>query len=187
MEFDGTVELEGVTTQEAWLLLSDPVAIQKALPGCEVLTRIEEEPVEFPPNEPSTDDETLPTANPMTVSNRAFQEGEQYAVLIKLGVGGDHRDFEAQVHIESRQYPRMRATGRGSSAGSTVDVTSSVEIAESETGSQIEWTAETKISGRLSQLDRRVLVAATYDIVNRFFTNLQELIEASSSRDTSDG
>ncbi|NIS34305.1 MAG: carbon monoxide dehydrogenase, partial [Actinobacteria bacterium] len=42
MEFNGTFELEGVTEEEAWLALSDPVLIRQALPGCQFLTKVDD-------------------------------------------------------------------------------------------------------------------------------------------------
>lgn len=104
MEFDGEFELEGVAAEEAWLVLSDPVAVQQALPGCKFLARIEGEGFNFDEYEPEEDRETLPD-DPEVVAERAFTAGEEYTVLMQVGVGNIKPNFETRVTIDERDRP----------------------------------------------------------------------------------
>jgi len=178
MEFNGEFELEGVSAEEAWLVMSDPVAVRKALPGCKFLTRVEGEDFNFDEYEPEEGVATLPEADPEDVAERAFREGETYAALMKVGVGSVKPEFEAWVTIDEREFPEMRASGSGSSSGSAFEMTSSMTISETETGSKIEWTAEADISGRIAQMGQRLLNPVANKVVNQFFNNIEEQMQA---------
>lgn len=178
MEFSGEFELEGVSTEEAWLVLSDPVALRKAAPGCKYLTRVEDEGFNFDDYEPGEDPPTLPEADPEVVAERAFAAGEEYAALLQVGVGSVEPVFEARVTIDEREYPTMRASGHGTSSGSAVDGSASMTVSETEDGTLIEWTAETNISGRLAQMGQRVLNPVANKLVNQFFDDIEEQMQA---------
>lgn len=78
MDFDGTIELTDASTEEVWLALSDPVMIKRALPGCQIVVRVEDD-VDFDALRERTEGEedppTLPEADPETVAERAFEQG----------------------------------------------------------------------------------------------------------------
>lgn len=173
MEFNGEFELEGVSTEEAWLVLSDPVAVQQALPGCKFLTRIEGEGFNFDEYEPEEDTGTLPDV-PEVVAERAFTTDEEYAALMQVGVGSIKPNFETRVTIDERDYPSMHASGRGSSSGSAFTMTASMTVSETDDGASVEWTAETDISGRVAQMGQRVLNPVANKVVNQFFNNIEE-------------
>lgn len=186
MEFSGEFELEGVSAEEAWLVMSDPVAVRKALPGCKFLTRVEDDEFNFDEYEPAEEVPTLPEADPEDVAERAFREGEKYAALMKVGVGSVKPEFEAWVTIDEREFPEMRASGSGSSSGSAFEMTSGMTISETETGSKIEWTAEADISGRIAQMGQRLLNPVANKVVNQFFNNIEEQMQA-AVEETEDG
>lgn len=180
MEFSGEFELEGVSAEEAWLVMSDPVAVRKALPGCKFLTRVEDDDFNFDEYEPEEAVPTLPEADPEDVAERAFREGEKYAALMKVGVGSVKPEFEAWVTIDERdgENRTMRASGSGSSSGSAFEMTSRMTISETEAGSKIEWTAEADISGRIAQMGQRLLNPVANKVVNQFFNNIEEQMQA---------
>lgn len=174
MELSGEVELEGISSREVWDVLSDPVAVQQAFPGCEFLVRVEEGDVNFDEYEPEEDIETLPEADAELPTERAFQADEEYAALIKVGVAGDKREFEARVTIDERDYPRMGAQTSGASSKSTFEMTSSMTVTETQANSRIKWLAEIGVSGQIAQLDQRLVIPAANKIVNEFFHNIEE-------------
>lgn len=179
MEFNGTFELDGVTVEEAWLALSDPVLIRQALPGCQFLTLVDDpDDVDFdalgaaatPADELPP---VLPEAEPETVAERAFETGETYAAVMEVGVGSVKPTFRTLVTIESREYPEMVATGEGSASSSSFEMRSGMTLSESETGVTVEWWSESDVFGRVAQMGQRVLSPVANQVVNRFFKQVQ--------------
>lgn len=175
MKFDGEFELTGVSAEKTWLVLSDPVAVKKALPGCKFLALIQDEEFNFDEYEPpQTEPETLPEADPDEVAARAFEEGQRYATVMEVGVGSVKPTVEGVVSIDQREFPKMEASGRGSSSNSTFEMKSGMTISETDDGSKVEWWAETTISGRIAQMGQRVLNPVANKVVNNFFNNIQD-------------
>jgi hypothetical protein len=177
MEFSGEFELEGVSPEEAWIVLSDPIAVRNALKGCRYITPMDDE-FNFDDYEPEEDLETLPEAGPEVVEARAFREGTVYAALMQVGVGSVKPRFETRVTIEERAFPKMVATGGGDASGSSFEMESGMNIVETESGSEIEWWTTADVSGRIAQLGGRVLNPVADRIVSNFFENVQEQMQA---------
>jgi carbon monoxide dehydrogenase subunit G len=179
MEFNGTFELDGVTVEEAWLALSDPILVQQALPGCQFLTKVDDpDSVDFDALAASATpvDElppVLPDAEPETVADRAFETGETYAAVMEVGVGSVKPTFRTLVTIESREYPEMVATGEGSASNSSFEMRSGMTLSESDAGVTVDWWAESDVFGRVAQMGQRVLNPVANQVVNRFFKQVQ--------------
>lgn len=186
MEFSGEFELEGVQPEEAWMVMSDPVAVKQALRGCQYITRITDD-FSFEDYEPPEDPPTLPEADPEDVADRAFQAGETYAALMQVGVGSVKPRFETRITIEEREFPRMVATGRGSASSSSFEMESWMDVSETETGCRIEWGAETTISGRVAQMGSRVLKPVANKVVNDFFNKVEASLTRVEERDEGGG
>lgn len=172
MEFSGDFELDGVRPEEAWMVLSDPIAVKQALRGCQYITRMDET-FGFEDYEPPEDPPTLPEADPADVAARAFEEGETYAAVVQLGVGSVKPRFESRITIDERAYPRMVATGRGSASGSSFEMESWMEVEGTEAGCRMEWGAETNIAGRVARLGSRMLQPVANKVVNDFFDEIE--------------
>lgn len=174
MEFSGEFELEGVSPEVAWLVLTDPIAIEGAIPGCEYLRHVEDEDdFNFDEYEPDTDLPTLPEADREVVEERAFEEGETYATLTKVGIGDISPTFESVVTIEEREYLSMSASGRGATIGSAFSMTSNATVSETDDGAKVEWEFEVDVTGKIAQMNERVLDSVADKVVNQFFTNIQ--------------
>ena len=177
MEFQGDFELDGVSPEEAWIVLSDPVAVSRALQGCRYITE-EDESFNFDTYEPDDDVETLPDADPDVVADRAFEAGKRYAALVQVGVGSVKPRFESHVTIDEREFPRMVASGSGSASSSTFSMTSGMDISETDTGSKVDWWVETDVSGRIAQMGSRVLNPVANKVVSDFFANIESQMKA---------
>ncbi|MGM0591983.1 MAG: CoxG family protein [Halobacteriota archaeon] len=178
MEFSGEFELEGIPPEDAWVLLSDPIAVRDALTGCRYITKIEGGSFNFDEYEPETDVETLPEADPEVVAARAFEEGGVYAALMQIGVGSVKPRFETRVTITEREFPRMVASGGGDASDSSFEMESGMTISETETGSKIDWWTNADVSGRIAQLGGRALDPVADRVVNNFFSNIQKQMTA---------
>jgi len=175
MEFSGEFELDGVSPEDAWVTLSDPVAVRDALKGCQYITPMDDE-FSFDDYEAEEGLETLPEADPDDVAARAFEAGTTYAALMQVGVGSVKPRFETQVTIESRDGEsfEMVATGTGDASSSTFEMESWMDIDETEDGSLVAWGAEADVSGRIAQLGGRVINPVANKIVNNFFSAIED-------------
>ncbi|RQH03552.1 CoxG family protein [Natrarchaeobius oligotrophus] len=191
MRFDGTFELEDASTEAVWLALSDPVMIERSLPGCEFLLEVDgdENFDELRERADAIEEQppTLPEATPEEVAERAFEEGQTYAALMELGVGGVKPSFETTVTIAEREFPRMATTGEGSAANSSFEMSAWMELAETDDGVAVEWEAEADVFGKIAQLGGRVINPVANRLVNQFFddvaTRLREVEDADDEGD----
>ncbi|WP_372909556.1 CoxG family protein [Salinigranum sp.] len=187
MEFSGEFELEGVSPEDAWIVLSDPIAVRDALKGCRYITRIEDGDFNFDEYEPEEDIETLPDADPDVVAERAFVEGGVYAALMQVGVGSVKPRFETRVTIQEREFPHMVATGGGDASNSSFEMESWMDIEETETGSVVKWGTQADVSGRIAQLGGRVMNPVADKIVSNFFKNIQKQMAGFEESEKSSG
>ncbi|MFT4921303.1 MAG: carbon monoxide dehydrogenase subunit G [Haloarculaceae archaeon] len=185
MEFSGEFELSDVPPDDAWIMLSDPVAVRNSLKGCRYITPMDDE-FSFEDYEAAEGLETLPKADPEEVVERVFEEGVTYAALMQVGVGSVKPRFESQITIDERDGDayRMRATGGGSASSSNYELEAWMEITETDDGSAVEWGAETDIAGRIAQLGNRVIDPVADKIVNNFFTSIEQQMSDVEETDT---
>ena len=184
MEFDGTVSIEGVTADEVWLALSDPVMIKQALPGCQFLVAVDEDDPDFDAlaeSAPEEDPPTLPEASPEDIAERAFVEGGRYAALMEISVGSVSPSFETVVTIDEREFPNMHASGEGSAANSSFEMASWMELVETDEGVDVEWGAEADVFGRIAQMGQRVINPVANRVVGRFFDSVEQQISDAST------
>lgn len=175
MDFNGTFELEDTTVDEVWLALSDPVLVRNALPGCEFLVPVADEGPDFDAlHEEAPERDEEPTADPETIMDRAFEEGGRYAAIMEISVGPVNPTFETTVTIENRNYPSMRASGEGSAGNSSFEMSSGMELSETDDGVAVEWNAEADIFGKIASMGQRVVNPVANKVVERFFTSIQE-------------
>jgi hypothetical protein len=175
MEFSGTFELEDTTTEEVWLALSDPVLIEQSLPGCQFLVRVDDTDVDFDAlREELADREVELTGDPEVIADRALEEGAHYAALLQVSVGPVNPTFETVGTIDEREFPEMYASGEGSSSDSSFEVSSWMELAETDDGVAVEWRAEADVFGKVAQMGQRVVNPVANRLVKRFFSSIQE-------------
>jgi carbon monoxide dehydrogenase subunit G len=181
VEFSGTFELEDTTTEEVWLALSDPVMIEHALPGCKFLVEVEEENPDFDAlREEHEGREVEPTSDPEVIAERAFEEGNRYAGVIQIGIGPVNPTFETVVTIDERDQPYMEASGEGSAGDSSFEMTSWMDLSDTDDGVAVEWHTEADVFGRIAQMGQRVINPAANQVVKRFFSSIQDEIRERS-------
>jgi carbon monoxide dehydrogenase subunit G len=177
MRFEGTFQLSDVTGEELWLALSDPVMLQQALPGCQFLTKVDDEEPDFDELEAATTDElpeTLPEATPEDVADRSIAEGQRYAALMQVGFGSVKPRFETVVTIDEREFPTMKASGNGRAKNSSFEMESEMSFVETDDGIEVQWVAEADVFGRIAQMGQRVVNPVANRVVNRFFSSIEE-------------
>jgi carbon monoxide dehydrogenase subunit G len=179
MEFNGTATIENASTEEVWLALSDPYMIKEALPGCAFIVEIEgdEEIEEAAERAPEEDPETLPEAEPEEIAERAFVEGGRYAARMQISVGSVKPKFDTMVTIDDREFPEMNASAEGESSNSSFEMSSGMELVETETGVDVEWWAEADVFGRVAQMGQRVINPVAKRVVGRFFDEIEAQLQ----------
>lgn len=186
MEFSGTFKLEETNTEEVWLALSDPVMIEHALDGCQFLVEVEDTDVDFDElREEYEDRDKEPTSDPETIEDRAFEEGDHYASIIQISIGPVNPSFETVITIDERDKPYMEASGEGSAGDSSFELTSSMDISDSDDGVEVDWQTDADAFGDIAQVGQRVINPAVNDIVEEFFSSVQD--EISTREIASDG
>jgi carbon monoxide dehydrogenase subunit G len=177
MEFSGTFELEDTTTEEVWLALSDPVMIESALPGCQFLVEVEDTDVDFDElREEYGDRDVEPTSDPEVIAERAFEEGDHYAGVIQISIGPVNPTFETVVTIEERDQPYMEASGEGSAGDSSFEMTSWMDLTDTDDGVSVDWETEADVFGNIASMGQRVINPAANQVVKRFFSSVQDEI-----------
>jgi len=178
MEFSGAFELPGVPPQVAVRVLTDPRAIERAVPGCEYIVPADGH--DFDAYEHDSNADTVPDADPEAVEARAFQAGETYVALTRIGVKNINPTFESHVTIEQRDGHSMRATGQGSTAESEYTMETTVDIEETPDGSVVEWAIEITLSGKIGQFNDLVLHSIGNRVIENFAENLEGQMQAAA-------
>jgi hypothetical protein len=177
MEFSGTFELEDATVDDVWLALSDPVMIEKALPGCQFLVEVDTDDPDFDALRESAEDREL-TSDPEVIEGRSFEEGGMYAALMELSVGSVAPTFKVVVTIDEREKPRMLASGEGEASSSSFEMSSGMELTGTDDGNvAVEWWAEADVFGRIAQMGQRVINPVANRVVKRFFNDIQSQLQ----------
>lgn len=179
MEFNGAFELDDVSTDVAALVLLDPRAIERAVPGCEYIVP-DDGTHDFDGYEHDSSAKTLPDADPETVRWRAFEEGKQYVALTRVGVRNINPTFESYVTIDECDAGSMRASGHGATSESEYTMSTNVSIEETADGSSVEWSIEVVISGRIAQFNDRVLASIANRVIAEFADNLEAQMRAAA-------
>lgn len=180
MEFTGAFELPGVPPAVAVQVLTDPRAIEQAVPGCEYI--VPEEGHDFDAYEHDSTAETLPEADPDAVGTRSFQAGESYVALTRIGVKNINPTFESHVTVEERDGHSMLASGHGSTAESEYTMETTVSIEDTSEGSVVEWAIEVTLSGKIGQFNDIVLRSIGSRVIEDFAENLAAQMQAAAER-----
>lgn len=148
MQFEGEITLNA-SPEEVWETISDPSALVSCIPGAEDIQRV-------------TDDE---------------YEG----TIVQRVAGYDLRIKGSVERVEVNPYESMVAIGKGSDkrAGKWTNAEGRAEMKlnETATGTNLQYTVDAEISGRLASLGARLLKPKINADIESFFENIQEHIE----------
>ncbi len=182
MDFSGETVLEHLGVEDAWLMLADPVSIQKTIPGCKLIRKIDPDVVDFEELGRIAEDHTinrqpLPLDDRETVEARVFTEGETYGVFMEIGVAGMNMNVGAFIDIDKRDYPRMEATGEGIIGQYSFELETGIEVSETDGKTRVEWWLTPEISGSLFKWGSRLANPIFSKVVSRFFRRIESMFE----------
>ncbi len=105
---------------------------------------------------------------------------DHFKPTLAVGVGAVKATFTLDVHLVDLQQPSHAAmTGRGSAAGSAVDMKAGLDLKpESDTATHMDWAADVNVSGTLASMGSRLLEGTAQKLTVRFFDCLRQKLEA---------
>jgi len=132
------------------------------------------------------DPETLKACLPGCESLEAVGEDE-YDAVMTIGIGMIKGRYGGHVKISDKQEPdsfRMLVEGKGPQG--QVSGEGLLEFTANEAGGTLlKWSGDANVRGVLARIGGRVIQPAAKTIVNKFFSKLNERLEATSTSATS--
>ncbi len=179
MRLDGRFRLDGISIDAAWLALSDPHVQETTLPGCRAVERLNgEQTVDFSSIRPMAQGHpVLEDVAPEAVRDRRFAEGDRYATRVEVGIGPITHRFDVIIEIDEREFPVMRATGRGLDEDGSFVVDAGMELTERSEAVDVAWWLSADVGDRLGLVGSAVLDPVADRFVSRYASNLESEVE----------
>lgn len=100
---------------------------------------------------------------------------DDYTAVVKAGVAFIKGDFTIHFVVSDKQVPaHAKLTGRGTGIGSTVDLTTIIDLEESKKGTLMKWSADALVGGRIASVGQRLLSGQAEKIIKELFGCLQK-------------
>lgn len=131
---------------KVWAALNDPAMLKQCIIGCDSLE--------------ATADDT-------------------FVAAMSVKVGPVSAKFKGKLQLENVQPPSsytLKFEGQGGPAGFANGTAAVALVAESETRTRLEYTANAMIGGKLAQVGSRLVDAAARKIADDFFTKFDALV-----------
>lgn len=179
MRLDGRFRLDGISTDSAWMALSDPHVQESTLPGCLAIERLNgDQTADFSSIRPLADTQpVLDDVPPEAVRDRALVEGDRYATRVEVGIGPATHRFDAIVEIEEREFPVMRATGRGVDEDGSFSIKAGMELTQRADDVEVAWWLSADVGDRLGMVGSTLLDPVADQFVTRYASNLAGEVE----------
>ncbi|MDP6551187.1 MAG: carbon monoxide dehydrogenase subunit G [Arenicellales bacterium] len=147
-----------IERQAVWEALVDPVALKACIPGC-----------------------------------KSFMEKaeNEYAAEIHTSIGPINSSFTVNITLSDIKPPesyRIIGQGKGAGAAGFASGQATIELIEDGTETELHYTADTKVGGKLAQVGSRLIETAAQKLAGRFFSNFaRHLAPDSVTTATGDG
>lgn len=131
-------------------------------------------------NDPAVLRDALPGCQSLTGS---VEEG--FTATVRLSLGPVRATFEGSVTLRDIEAPvsyTIAGAGKGGIAGFASGA-AHVALAEIEGGTQLRYTAEVTVGGKIAQLGARLLKSSVAKLTDQFFQNFVAQIEAQQPKD----
>jgi uncharacterized protein len=103
-----------------------------------------------------------------------------FKALVRAGVGPIKATFAMSVEFTELRAPEFaRVLARGQAPGSAVEMRSTIELADGESGrTTLRWTSDVVVSGKIASVGARFLQGAADQITQRIFDCVKKRLEA---------
>ena len=104
---------------------------------------------------------------------------DEFTAVIRAGVSFIKGDFTMHFTTTERDPPaHAKLVAHGTGIGSTVDLDTVLDLAESQGGTAMKWAADAKVGGRIASVGQRLLNGQAEKIVKQLFSCLQTQLES---------
>lgn len=126
-----------------------------------------------------TDTDVLAECGP-GVKEMNLKSPSDIEAVLAVGVGSVKPTFNVDVVVTEADDPsRLRMKATGDATRNAFEAVAEMDLIENGDGtSSVEWTATASVSGLIASLGKRALGSVTDRLVNDFFDDLEETIEA---------
>jgi len=126
-----------------------------------------------------TDAESVSQCTPGLESMEILEPGKKFRAVGALGLGTVKVKFKTTIEWTELSEPdRATMKMKGTAPGSSIDVTSEIELSDGADGStDIEWKADVSIVGTIASLAARLMKPVTAKMTQQFFTCAKKNIE----------
>jgi hypothetical protein len=103
----------------------------------------------------------------------------KFTAVARVGIGFMKGDFKFQLAIVEQNPPsHARLKGTGTGVGSTVNMDTSVDLAEAEGGTKLTYKADVQIGGTLASVGQRVIGGTVEKTIAEVFSCVKKQLEA---------
>jgi uncharacterized protein len=103
---------------------------------------------------------------------------DDFTAVIKAGISFIKGDFKMHFTTAEKQPPQhAKLLARGSGMGSTIDLETTMDLAEADGMTNMKWLAEAKVGGRIASVGQRLLNGQAEKTIKQLFGCLQGQLE----------
>lgn len=104
---------------------------------------------------------------------------DDFVAVVRAGVSFIKGDFTMHFITKERDPPaHAKLVAQGTGIGSTIDLETTIDLAESEKGTTMRWTADARVGGRIASVGQRLLSGQAEKIIKELFGCLQKQLES---------
>jgi len=102
----------------------------------------------------------------------------KFTAIARVGIGFMKGDFRFQLAIVEQTPPsHARLKGTGSGVGSSMNMDTSIDLADSDTGTKLTYKADVQIGGTLASVGQRVIGGTIEKTISDVFTCVKRQVE----------
>jgi carbon monoxide dehydrogenase subunit G len=126
-----------------------------------------------------TDADSVGKCTPGLESMEIIEPNKKFRALGALGLGTVKVKFNTTIEwteLEEPSHAKMKM--HGTAPGSSIDVTSEVDLAETAEGTtELSWKADVRVVGTIASLASRLMKPVTAKMTGQFFSCVKKRIE----------
>ena len=103
---------------------------------------------------------------------------DKFSAVARVGIGFMKGDFRFELAIVEKSPPsHARLKGTGSGVGSSLDMDTSIDLAEAGSGTKLTYVADVKIGGTLSGVGERIIGGTAQKNISGIFNCVKKQLE----------
>jgi carbon monoxide dehydrogenase subunit G len=112
------------------------------------------------------------------VKSLQVEAGNKFTAVARMGIGFMKGDFKFQLEIVEQTPPsHARLKGSGSGVGSSMNMDTSIDLADSGSGTKLTYRADVQIGGTLASVGQRVIGGTVEKTISDVFACVKRQLE----------